>query len=59
MLFVGQQFPKFKCHANVGPNAESLTTITNESAKEAERIHLLPEGLHLHLPDRTGPSASV
>ncbi len=33
MLFVGQQFPKFKCHANVGPNAESLTTITNESAK--------------------------
>lgn len=33
MLMVGQPFPKFKCHANVGPNAESLTSITNESAK--------------------------
>ncbi|MCE9606196.1 MAG: peroxiredoxin [Planctomycetia bacterium] len=33
MLTVGTKFPEFKCHANVGPNAESLTLITNESAK--------------------------
>lgn len=33
MLTVGTKFPEFKCHANVGPNTESLTTITNESAK--------------------------
>lgn len=33
MLTVGQQFPAFSCHANVGPNAESLTKISNESAK--------------------------
>lgn len=32
MLTVGTKFPEFKCHANVGPNAESLTTITNASA---------------------------
>ena len=33
MLTVGQPFPAFKCHANVGPNAESLTTVSNDSAK--------------------------
>jgi lipoyl-dependent peroxiredoxin subunit C len=33
MLTVGSQFPKFKCKANVGPNAESLTEITNETAR--------------------------
>jgi len=33
MLTVGTQFPQFKCHANVGPSKDSLTVITNESAK--------------------------
>jgi peroxiredoxin (alkyl hydroperoxide reductase subunit C) len=33
MLTVGNAFPEFKCHANVGPSKDSLTLITNESAK--------------------------
>ncbi len=54
MLLSVNSFPKFKCHANVGPNAESLTTITNDFCPgKVERLHFLPEGFHVHLPDGT------
>ncbi len=31
MLTVGDQFPEFSCHANVGADADSLTTIDNNT----------------------------
>ena len=33
MLTVGQKFPEFKCHANVGPDKNSLKVITNADLK--------------------------
>jgi len=33
MLTVGQKFPEFKCHANVGPDKASLKLVTNADLK--------------------------